>query len=506
MANQAATNEERLEQKVTIEDAGPAKKRLKIEVPADRLSKRLTEGFSELRDQASIPGFRRGRVPMRLLHKRFGSDVRADATSQIVSESYTQVIEENKLRVLGEPIFPDPEKLKFPEDGQALSFEVEIEVVPEFQLPDLTTLELKKPVITLDDERVQKEVDRYRELYGTVKPVDEKAKDGDYLTADVKITGEDGESLIEQLDSTVAVPGESRSYRGAVAGILVDDLGRKLAGKAINDEIELTATGPKNHENEKIRDKNLKIHVKVKRVNRMNPIAVEDLITQAGLATLDELKTQTKGNLEARLTAEQQQAMYGQIQKWLLENVEMEMPERASAQQAGQILHRRAIDLLYRGATQQDIEDQLAELRSASEEEAQRELKLIFILDAVAQQKSVQITEGEVNYRIFQMSRQAGKRPEALRQELARSGRLDQIVTQIRDQKAMDAIIGAAKVAEVSEKDWEAHVEAQKAKAEGKPEKKAKAEKPAKSEKKSEEKAEEKAADKPKGKSKKKDA
>jgi trigger factor len=128
--------EERGEQTVTVEDIGPARKKLTIEVPAARIAKKFDAGYQKLKTDAQVPGFRRGRAPLRLLEKRFGSSIRDEVKGQIVSECYGQAIEDQKLEVLGEPEIKDAEKLKLPESGP-LKFEVEVEVLPTFELPSL---------------------------------------------------------------------------------------------------------------------------------------------------------------------------------------------------------------------------------------------------------------------------------------------------------------------------------------------------------------------------------
>lgn len=451
MADDTATpelTEDKLEQNVTIEDAGPARKKIAIEIPESRIGGKLEQNFADLRGEAVIPGFRRGRAPQRLIEKRFGSDVRNEVKTQLLAESYQQVIEENELRVIGEPDVKDAESIELPESGP-LSFEVEIEIVPEFEVPDLKGLEVTKTKIAVGDDQVGTEIERFCEMQGQMKAHDGKVAEQDYLTADVTIKNAEGETVKEEPGLNIYVPGESRKFKGVVAGILVEKLGKELIGKKTGDAVTVTATGPKQHEDEALREAELTIDIAISRTERMEPAKVEDLLPMFGFENEDALREQIKSNLEQRGEAEQQSEMHKQVSEKLADLADFELPEGLTGRQAERLLQRRQLDLMYKGASPQDIEEQLAELRSAAEADAQKELKTFFILDKVAEQMEVEVGEGEINGRIAQMAVQQGRRPEKLRHEMARSGQLEQLFIQLREQKTIDKILEDAKVTEV---------------------------------------------------------
>src|SRR4028118_1612784 len=142
----AAVAEQDFEYPVKIEDAGPGEKRVSIEIPADRIQSALQRQFKELRSQANLPGFRPGHAPQKLIEKRFATDVRDQVRRELISESYEQAVTANKLEVLGEPEFENPDAIKLPDQGD-LSYTFSVEVQPQFTIPDLATLKVKKPKI-----------------------------------------------------------------------------------------------------------------------------------------------------------------------------------------------------------------------------------------------------------------------------------------------------------------------------------------------------------------------
>ena len=449
----AADDAEAPAQTVTIEPAGPARKKLRIEIPPERIAAKLGENFQSLQDEAAIPGFRQGKAPMRLVERRFGSDVRKEVRSQLLGESFSQAVEDNKLRVIGDPDMKDLEELELPDTGP-LSFEVEIEVVPDFELPDLSDIEVKKPLLEVTDDQIAGEIDRYRQMHGHMADVDGPAKEQDYLTADVDVCDESGQVLMQHAATPVHVPDKSRDDRGAVAGILVDELGKQLKGKKAGDAVELKTTGPEHHENEQLRDKPLLLKLNIQKVERLEPAPLDEMIGTLGLGSENEFREIVRQGLQQGNDSEQRTAMHQQICDTLIDRIEMELPEGISAQQAESTLQRRSMELMYRGMSQQDIEQHLAELRSSSQAEAQRTLKRLFILDRAAQQLEVQVSEAEINSRITELARQRRTRPEKLRQEMGRGEQLSQLHIQLREEKTVDQLLGQVKVVEVTAEQW----------------------------------------------------
>ncbi|MEM9882757.1 MAG: trigger factor, partial [Planctomycetota bacterium] len=346
--------EEKPEQKVTVEDAGPALKKLTIELPESRIKGKTEELFGNLRDEAVLPGFRRGRAPRRLLEKRFAESIRGDVKGQLLSESYTQAIEDEGLDVLGEPDVKHLEDLELPESGP-LTFEVEVEITPEFTLPAFDGLKVEKPVRDVTDDDVTKEIEQYRERFGEMSAVqDATIAEGDYVQSDVSVlagegAGDDAEVLHSQDAAYTLVHGEDKDFKGHVAGILIADLGKQLTGKKVGEVIDISMTGPDGHENEKIKGQPITVRMSLTHVHRLEPAAVEDLLPRFGLQTEDELKEQVRTMLEQRNEQTQQASMHKQVTEQLVEATELELPEGLKGRQIERALQREKMELMYSG-------------------------------------------------------------------------------------------------------------------------------------------------------------
>lgn len=434
--------------KVKISDIGPSRKKLSIEIPAETVTEHLGTSLDTLLVETELPGFRKGRAPRRLVEKRFGSTLRREAKNQLVAQAYSKAVEENKLRVIGEPFSEDLLKIEI-EDGKPLAFEVEIEVLPEFDLPKFEGITVKRPTFEITDDLVKRELDRLLLNEGRLEPKTKPGK-GDYLTGHAVMTDESGEKHYDIGDAVIQIPTEDKNGRGMILGVLVDDLGPQIGSVKVGDTFTVRTTGPENHENEKLRGKALTITFTVNRADEIIPATEQEVAERYSLESPAKVREIIRERIAQRVAIDQQAAMRGQVAKWLVENVEMETPERVTAAQAARSLERRRLELAYRGMDPQKIEEQIAELRATSRENAVRELKLFFALDKAAEHFDVKITEAELNGRIAQMASMRGERPEKLRQDLFARNQIGMVWNQIREHKTLDAIIAKARIEDVS--------------------------------------------------------
>lgn len=442
---------QRGEQTVTVEDIGPARKRLRIEVPEKRIAEKIVSKYEQLQTDALVPGFRRGRVPKGLLERRFGRSVRDDVRAQLITESYTQAIEDEKLDVVGEPEIKDFNQIQLPETG-ALTFEVEVEVSPVVELPDFSGIEVRKPEARVSDEDVNQEIERLRTRLGRFETIQEGVIEaGQHLLCSVRVlegkdAADDATVIATHDEAAVLVPGQETQFKGEVAGILVENLGNELIGKKSGDAVRLSLTGPAGHEEEQIREKPITLVVQIRSVHRREPMSLEDLMAYIGRETEERLKDYIRDVLTDRATRQQTFEMHRQICAHLLENVALDLPQGLTTRQAVRLLRRQAMEMAYQGMDRQEIEQRIAHLRAGTQEQASRQLKLFFILDQAARNFEIDVSDGEINGRIALMALQQGRRPEKLRQQMRRSGEIESLYLMIREEKTLNKILDQAKV------------------------------------------------------------
>ena len=447
--NEGAVAAEQTEQQddfqydIQIEDAGPATKKVVVNIPKDRIDEKLAEQFKELRQQAAIPGFRPGHAPQKLIEKRFSGDVKEQVRRALISESYQQAVEKNELQVIGEPEFDNPESIQL-DEGKGLSYSFQVEVQPEITLPDFANLKVKKPKIGVTEENVEQAMQNLREQQGTLVPVEDRGvEDKDYLTADVTIKL-DGKQIAQQPDAQIV------SRPGRLAGIDVVDLDKQLAGTKPDEARTLKVTVADTYPNEQLRGKEVEIEIKLKDIKRLELQDITpEFLTDLGFSNEQELRDALREQMEQRIQMDVASAMRQQVSTFLIENTQIDLPTKLSDRQASRVVNRRAVDLMMKGMPREQIENHLEQLRTGAKDEAVKELKLFFILQKIAAEQDVDVDEAELNGRIAMLAAQRGQRPEKLKQSMAKDGTLSNLYIQMREAKAVDKIIEKAQVEEV---------------------------------------------------------
>jgi len=452
MANdQVETSSPNQELGVSLEDIGPARRCLTIDIPAERITEKIESNYSQLMTDAVIPGFRKGRVPRQLLIKRFGTTVKEDSRNQLLGECYDQAIKDQELDVIGEPDIKDFDEIKLPESGP-LQFKVEVEISPKVELPDLEGIQVNRPELESSKKQTDEEIKRLQQRLGRVKDTgDDPVKEGDYVKSHVCILAShkpksDAQPVLDKPDTWISVHGKDKDFKGHVAGIVVEKLGKELIGKKRQDKVSIQTTGPASHEVEEIRDEPITITIEINSVERLEPASIDDVVGQWGLESSDQLKEQIENMLKDRNEKQQTVAMHEQICDYLLDKIELDLPEGLTSRQSERLLQTQAMELAYSGLDPQEIEEKIAEMRQNSKEKASRQLKRFFILDQAAKSLEIDVSEGEVNGRISAMAVQQGRRPEKLRQKMKQDGELEHLFLQIREQKTLDKILEKAKV------------------------------------------------------------
>jgi trigger factor len=441
--DQAVEQEEGFLYPITIEDIGPAEKKIRVEIPRERITEALNEQYKELRQKAQIPGFRVGHVPRKLLEKKFSQDVKDQVASTLVRESYEQALTKNKLSVIGDPEFEDKEAVKLPEEG-SLTYAFQVEVQPDITLPDFANLKVKKPKITISEANIDQAMQNLREQQGALLPVENRGvQAGDYLLADV-IVKLDGNVVGQQPNANLVV------RPGRIGGIQVEDLEAKLADLMPGEKRSFTVKAPETHASEALRNKDVEIEVSLKDIRRLeladiSPAFLEDL----GFTDEKELRQALREQMDEKIAFDVQQAMREQVNRFLLDTTPVTLAKKMSSRQADRVVNRRAMDLAARGFSREQIEANIERLRAGAADEAVRDLRLFFILQKIANDQQVEVSEAELNGRVAMVAAQNDKRPEKLKAEMQKNGQLADLYVQMREQKAIDQILAKAHIEEV---------------------------------------------------------
>ena len=424
---------------VNIEDVGPCRRKLTVEVPVERVREEFDKSYSTLSDNVDVPGFRRGRAPRWLLEKRFGRTLQDDVREALLASTLTDIAKENELEPLGKPEYEDVEFA--PETP--LKFKVTIEIKPTFELPEYAQIELSKESRPVTDEDVDKSVETFRKAHGKLVKSDASTTSADsYVMADVRVEAGDADPLTRE----GAVFGLEDQN---LLGLSIPSLGKKLAKAHVGDSRTFDVTVPDDYPVEAMRGAKGTIHVDVKEIQRLEvPDLDEAFLKEAGFESEESFRERLRQSMSARRDQEAQADLDRQLSDTLLEMLQFDLPEKAVAAQAESLVRRRKLDRAREGASEEEVEAQTEELSKDVEADAARSIRLYFILDAVADKEDIQSAEADLEGRVSSMAARWGVRPQQMYVWLERQNLMDDLRQEIRTEKTRRFLIDHATIKE----------------------------------------------------------
>jgi trigger factor len=428
---------------VTIEEAGPCKKRVSIEIPEEKIKNATDEKYKELRKEALVPGFRKGRAPRRLLEKRFGKETTEQIKLKLLIDASDSAVKDKELQIIGEPDV-DFENIELPDKGP-MKFDFEVEVRPDFDLPQLEGIPVTRTKLQVTDEQIDREIERLQRWSGIWTP----RKDGgvepeDQIIADalIKAEGIEEEQKLDNIEIYVRP-------NGFVGQIPVEKLDELLAGAKAGETKQISIDVPKTYFREEYRGKKVDIQIEIKDIKWLKPAELdENFLTRLGLEDKHELREKTQDTLQSRLETQVRAEMTEQIHQYLLENTDFDLPLDIVAEQAQTLLQRQYTNLMMRGLPREQLNEQIEQLQAGSEGQAREQLKTFFIMDKVADKLGIDVSEEEINGHIAQIALQRGQRPERMREQMERDGSLAQFKLEVRQNNCIAKLLETAKITE----------------------------------------------------------
>jgi trigger factor len=423
---------------VDITASGPCRKHVRITVPRADIDRILNQQVDGLVNEAAVPGFRPGHVPSALIRKRFKSELADKVKQDILMQSLQQLAAGEQLDPINEPDL-DVEGIELPDEGD-FSYEFDVEVRPEFELPNYKGLTIERPVRNISDDDVAGYTSEFLAQYAQLVPVDEPARLGDTVIVNAKFT-HNGESLREFEELPLRVRPTLRFYDAELTGF--DKL---LVGAQADDvrETDLKIS----MEADRIEMRNETVHVvfTVLDVKRLEmPEMNEEFFTRVNATSEEDLREQFKRMLERQVEYEQRRATRDQVLKQITASADWELPEDLVRKQVENAMRREVLELQQAGFTDAQVRERETDLRRNSITTTRRNLKQHFILDRIVDEEKIEVTSEDIEREIMIMALQAGENPRRVRARLIKSGVIENLEAQIRERKAVDVILETAK-------------------------------------------------------------
>lgn len=421
---------------VEVKETSACERHVTVTVPRDDIEKYFCKQFDELVPKAEVPGFRVGKAPRQLVEKKFRKQLSGQVKGSILMDSLSQVSETEDFSAISEPDL-DFEQVVIPEEGD-LTYEFNIEVRPEFELPQWKGLSLERPEREFTDADVDTHIGNLSQQFSDLAPVEEAVQADDYVVCN--ITGRfEGEEISTQDEQLIQVCSTL-----SLSDATVDGFDKLIIGASAGDKKTVSIEISEHAENEDLRGKTVELEFEildVKRVEGKNP---DEIASQLGLESVDKLKELVRSSMEERLQYSQRETIRDQISKVLTESANWELPPDLLRRQSKRELDRAVMEMRSSGFSEQELVARENTLRKNILEKTETLLKEHFILERIAEEETVEDEPQDYEIEVARIAMQQNDSPRRVRARLERAGQMDSLRNMIIERKVIDLITESA--------------------------------------------------------------
>ncbi len=424
----------------TIEETDKHTVKLTVEVPTDRVGKDLDAAYRRVAQQVKVPGFRKGKAPRQVIDAQVGRDaVVAEFLEDAVPVYYREAIRENELAPITDPDI----SLEPIEEGKPLVFTATVEVRPRLHLEEseYKGIRVERPSTEVTDAEIDEVLDRLRDRFAELEPVSRPANEGDYAVIDLRASIHGQE-----------IPEATRpDYLYEVgSGEFVEELDKELAGKRAGEILKFNATLPERFGERAGQEVSFQVLVKEVKAKRLP--AADDAFakTASEFDTLAELRDGLREQLGQNKDRAADAAVRDRALEALIDTVDVDLPDTLVDEETEHRVRHAQERAEAAGLTLQQILDAqgLDELRFRADarSHALRAIKADLVLEAVARQEEIQVSEEEIGGEIAALASSLGRDPKDVAKQLERTGQVVTLAGDIIRSKALDSIVEHADI------------------------------------------------------------
>jgi len=413
----------------------PCRREITVEIPADVVESETEAIVLRYQKLGRVPGFRKGKVPASIVRQRYADEIKSDIVEVLVPRYFRQETQKQNLQPVSQPRVTDL-NLK---QGEPLRFKASFEIMPRFTVAAYDDIRVEKLSTEVTEDEIDRTLHNLRQQHATYSPVEEERPldNDDFAVVGFKGTPKDGEAdakpvQVEEVMVEIggpdtipeftanlrgAKPGEQRSFEVKYAQDFSD---KRLAGKTMTYEVNVKG-------------------IKTRSVPELN----DDFARELGedLTTLDGLRNRLRENIKAEKQRDAEHRGKDRILEELVKRNDFPVPEAMLDQQIDLRLERGLRALAAQGMKTEDMKRMdFDRLRAGQREAALREVKASLILDQVADEEKIEVSDEEFERELQMLSKQSNQTMEQVRTRLTQDGGLDRIRHRIRNEKTLDSL------------------------------------------------------------------
>lgn len=449
VADTAVADESKLHQTVTISDAGPCRKHVKVQILRSEVDKLFDVKFTELvRDRsAPLPGFRPGKAPRRLIERRLRPHVAEDVKRELLMASLEQLSNDHHLIPLAPPNL-DPKAIQLPDEGD-FTYEFDVEVAPDFELPNYKGLKLRRPVKTFTEADVLAEERRILETQGQIVPKPGNpptVEEGDLIVADL-LTKDGSRTLGELKELQFRV-----KPRQVMADGIIENFAAGLAGAKPDETRTLTLKLSENVVVPELQGKSVQAIITVRDIKTIRlPELNDELLERFGASSVEQFRELVRLSLERQLEYRQRQAARQQVLALITESATWDLPRDLLTRQSRNALARRIMEMRNAGMSEQEIANRSRLMQQDIVRSTAQALKEQFVLQKIAEVEKIEIEESDIDNEIERLAERSGETPRRVRSRLEKDNLIEALATELLERKALDLILQSAEYEDVPE-------------------------------------------------------
>ena len=401
---------------------------LALDIPAEEVSKAYRTVLGNYRKYAKIPGFRNGKVPETVIKRRFSAEIRKEVIDGLLPERFNKAVLDMGVKPVGQPQVTELTV----EDGAPLHVKAVFEFVPEFSIDGYQSVVVEKPPVEIAEEEFQHEIEQLRESRATIEPVEEDRSlvDGDWaqITYTGQIAGDAEAAPVAGEDTLVEIGGKDT----------MEAFNAALRGARPGQELKAEVIYPADYAEAKLAGQTVAYNVEVKAIKKRTLPDLDDNFAQeiGSYESFAELEASMRKHLANRKRRSVEGETKNRLLAALTERFPFPVPESLVQEQIDTRLDRGLRALAAQGMnTEQMRKLDFARLRAAQRDGASAEVKAGILLDRIAHEENISVSDEELDHELHVAALQSGEPVDALKVRLTEDGGLARIREQLRREK-----------------------------------------------------------------------
>lgn len=432
--------------KVQVTESDTWRRTLEVEVPGEDVEKRFDTAYRSYSKTLNLPGFRKGKIPLNVVRKRFGKAIQGEVLQEVMQEFYREASRSEGLNPVSEATIEEVDY----DEGTPLTFKASVDIKPELEVEGYKRIKVTRPVFKVEDSDVEGHLGYLQDQGATEKVVDRAAELGDVILADIQEIDESGVPIVgrKQEDRTFLIGGRNATNH---------DLDNQLVGISAEEErrVNLKHAEADDHDHDEGHHhdhpdgQEVRFQVKAKEVRERELPNLDDEFAKdlGDFESLDALKDKIREDFQARADETSRRRLEENILDVIIEGNEFELPESMVENFLNNLVENYKKE---HEGHDHDIDE--AAVREESRPGAIRNLKRYLLLESIAKKEEIKVEEEDINKHLDGLSQQYNMEGSQMRQMLSRSGQLERMESELLETKSLTFLIDEADVDEVEEK------------------------------------------------------